>query len=168
MTDFDKLIKEKAEEATYSYKPSAWRRFQKQTGTFSSLKYWVSGVAATMIAGASVGLYFHHHSAAPTANQPERVVVTQDTLTNTPAVQSDSATEIVVMTPKEKTVSKQPDRIREKEEAATPQPEAVPSSVKTKTVTREPLGRPVVINVDTIKDNVPSDEELKKGNSRLF
>ena len=30
------------------------------------------------------------------------------------------------------------------------------------------LGRPLVIDVDTIKDNLPTDEELRKGNSRLF
>jgi hypothetical protein len=30
------------------------------------------------------------------------------------------------------------------------------------------MGRPLVIDVDTIKDNVPTDEELKNGNSRIF
>ena len=30
------------------------------------------------------------------------------------------------------------------------------------------LGRPLVIDVDTIKDNLPTDEEIRKGNSRLF
>ena len=36
------------------------------------------------------------------------------------------------------------------------------------TTTRRQYVRPLVIDVDTIKDNVPSDEELKKGNSRIF
>ena len=29
-------------------------------------------------------------------------------------------------------------------------------------------GRPLVIDVDTIKDNVPTDEQLKNGHSRLY
>ena len=54
-------------------------------------------------------------------------------------------------------------------------PAAKPEEVKTSVVEKpaqakpEPFhGRPVIINVDTVKENVPSDEELRKRNSQII
>lgn len=169
MTDFDKLIKEKAEEASYSYKSSAWRKFQKQTGTFRPLRYWVSGMAVTVIAGVSVGLYVHHHSSVSTSNStPEQIVVLQDSVENYPVLQSEPVTEAKGEPSTQKVVVNHSNTTQEMPEVAPPPSENIPSKDNQRTVVRKTQGRPLVIDVDTIKDNVPSDEELRKGNSRLF
>ena len=52
MTDFDKLIKEKAEEADYAYKPAAWKSFRHYAGMgHGTLKYWVAGVSSAVVVG---------------------------------------------------------------------------------------------------------------------
>ena len=60
MTDFDKLIKEKTEQAEYAYKPSAWRNFKRVSGSASPLRYWIVGSVSAVVLGGSVAtaLYF--------------------------------------------------------------------------------------------------------------
>jgi hypothetical protein len=60
---------------------------------------------------------------------------------------------------------------RERVQPAEKQPEQTTTVAKAPekpSVTTPRYGRPLVIDVDTIKDNVPSDEELRNGHSRLY
>jgi hypothetical protein len=68
--------------------------------------------------------------------------------------------------PAPKRTSVQNKQTVETQEVEAPRPQVEKSAPK---VNRTPVhGRPLVIDVDTIKENVPTDEELRKGNSRLF
>ncbi len=176
MTEFDKLIKEKAEQAAYNYKPSAWRRFKHFAGTSSPVKYWVLGSVSAVVVGGAVFTAIHF---SPKHSQPEevsRIAMTVDSarLESAPevgVVEADFCPEQTVPT-----VKPVPTRTySSNNDPNAPQKTADPSSERKEVsvpVKSEPapvrLGRPLVIDVDTIKDNVPSDEELRKGNSRLF
>lgn len=169
MTDFDKLIKEKAEEATYSYKPSAWRNFQKSTGTFRPMKYWIAGAAVTVMVGTTIGVLMHQKTDKVPAQQ-EQVTVTAalDTL------ESPQNEQPVLLEEFENTVSPKNPSVglsqKQSDQNTTTQPDAVVKqpNKESQTTTVRPLGRPLVIDVDTIKENVPTDDELRNGNSRIF
>lgn len=169
MTDFDKLIKEKAEEATYSYKPSAWRNFQKHAGTYRPAKYWIGGAAATVLVGTTVGVILFQKSDKVTpSSEPIEVTVVQDTLTS----RQDEQT-VVLETkenaiPKNNRASEQPQKTSVQEADEQTKSNVNQQAKESRTTTTRPWGRPLVIDVDTIKDNVPTDEELKNGNSRIF
>jgi cytoskeletal protein RodZ len=168
MTDFDKLIKEKAEQASYPYEEAAWRQYKRKAGLQGgSAKYWFVGAASFV----AVGAFFLLKPARqnqPMPDQSQQVVATVD----------DSA-----MTSKEFTITESEDTVtipvdqkakqpllrasqNEKENTIGNQSTIVKD---TPTVTRKAvLGRPLVIDVDTITRMVPTDEELEKGHSRLF
>ncbi len=170
MTDFDKLIQEKAEEATYSYKRSAWRDFQKHAGTYRPVKYWIAGAAATVLVGTTVGLFMFQKSdkVAP-SSEPVEVTVTQDTLASLPEEQTVVLEEPKEVVPqKNNRPSEQPQKSSAQETDVPPKSTANPPAKESRVKNTRPMGRPLVIDVDTIKDNVPTDEELKNGNSRIF
>lgn len=174
MTDFDKLIKEKAEKADYPYSRSAWKNFQIHVGMPSAAhKFWTIGVSATLIVGTSVGLLLHHkHSEAAAGQMNEQPSAIHDTVTCISwqdSVQGDNKTvesrkEIIEDGHALKKIRKDNSAIQQEntQETSSTSVKEVP------TTTRRQYVRPLVIDVDTIKDNVPSDEELKKGNSRIF
>jgi len=174
MTDFDKLIKEKAEQAEYDYRPAAWKSFRRMSGVGrTGLKYWVAGVASAVVAGGGILWMLNRQPQSPVepapasssslvtdtlceASQPVSSVDTLQTKETSPKTapvsHSQTAKTEVCETPAEDKVEKRPTvRITE-----------TPAASPTR------LGRPLVIDVDTIKDNLPTDEEIRKGNSRLF
>jgi len=169
MTDFDKLIKEKAEEATYSYKRSAWRTFQKHAGTYRPAKYWIGGAAATVLVGTTVGVFMFQKSdkVAP-SSEPMEVTVVQDTLSSLQDEQTVVLEPKETVSPKNNRVSEQPQKTSVQEADEQPKSNGNQQARESRTTTTRPMGRPLVIDVDTIKDNVPTDEELKNGNSRIF
>ena len=174
MTNFDKLIKEKAEQATYPYNRKAWKNFQSHAGgTAAARKFWVLGVSATLIVGSSAGLFLHHRlSNSPTQNIPEQPMAMQDSVQISTASESVPADCLTVGSPEAVHSQKQTLGTAHKEPASAPQDDGVKSqnvkAVEKQQSTRLNYGRPLVIDVDTIRDNVPSDEELKNGNSRIF
>jgi hypothetical protein len=174
MTDFDKLIKEKAEKADYPYSRSAWKSFQKHSGAASAThKFWTIGVSATLIVGTSIGVLLHHkHSEADANQMNEQPSAIHDTMTCISWQDSVQGDVKVVESRKDMAEDGHAvQKIRE-DNSVVPQEkvqETTGSSVKeSHPITRRQYVRPLVIDVDTIKDNVPSDEELKKGNSRIF
>lgn len=171
MTDFDQLIKEKAEQAEYAYKPLAWRRFQRKAG-HTGARYWVAGLSSVVLVGGVVAFFGHRmNQNAPEGDAVQTAPVADSVCCQpTAAVAAASDTFQVVRSAVPVTVDKRPS-VQEKpapEPPAVPaaEPQASPSSPKVNKTPR--YGRPLVIDVDTIKENVPTDEELKKGNSRLF
>jgi chromosomal replication initiation ATPase DnaA len=168
MTDFDKLIKEKAEQAEYAYKPSAWRRFQRTSGLRrASTAYWVAGVSSVIVIGGIVAFVGSRHSQnTVTDNNPPAMTIV-DTLTSQPATVEDT----FVVTKSDRVVTAATHASEKKQEQEKPETmeEPTPAVISApKKVTTQRHGRPLVIDVDTIKENVPTDEELRNGNSRLY
>lgn len=175
MTDFDKLIKEKAEKADYPYSRSAWKNFQKHAGMPSAAhKFWTIGVSATLIVGTSVGLLLHHKHSENAADQmQQQPSAIHDTVTSISWQDSVQGENKALERRKEMIEDGHAVRKIREDNSAIHQvnvQETMGTSVKEEptTTTRRQYVRPLVIDVDTIKDNVPSDEELKKGNSRIF
>ena len=173
MTDFDKLIKEKAEQAEYSYKPSAWRQFQRKSGLrHAATRYWVAGVTSAIIVGGIVGYVGYRQGQGTQSDNQTPIVSVVDTLTSQPenAATDNSETFVVKNADDAATVSKpssvQNKRVQENPATTEEIPPVITSN--TKKVTTPRYGRPLVIDVDTIKENVPTDEELRNGNSRLY
>lgn len=167
MTDFDQLIKEKAESAQYEYKPSAWRKFAKSAGWRAGWSAWqVAAVAATVVAlGTAVAYMWKHssHSEMPEPVTPQ-VAVTTDTLqeeteevASLPVAESSAPRKTVKTTPK----------VSEETPADEPKT-AIEVAKPAKTKSSPTYGRPVILNFDTVRQLEPSDEELRTGNSRLF
>ena len=88
MTDFDNLIKEKAEQAEFSYKASAWKSFAAKacikTG-LTALQWGAFVVSALLVAGGITLGVVKHQSQQPAA-QPEvtEIAVEQDTVETVP------------------------------------------------------------------------------------
>lgn len=174
MTDFDKLIKETAEKANYEYEPAAWRRFQRQTGFGrSTVKYWVAGVSSALVVGALMTfLIVRDASGSHTDDNLPRVTVCDTSSSpaaeNVPLMVEDTLQE--VSSPKTTPVSAKTSVVATSQEEVQPKDTktSVSGSSKPKPVEKIRYGRPLVIDVDTIKENVPSEEELRKGNSRVI
>lgn len=174
MTDFDNLIKEKVEQAEYAYKPSAWRSFRRMSGMGqSSLLYWIAGISSVAVVGGAIAFAsLREPQSAPDIEPAVPSLQVEDTASNEPqsALPADSLL-----------VTSAPEMVSSSSGTGTPrtsvrESDSVENSPKRQSVTppAEPkttparYGRPLVIDVDTIKDNVPSDEELRNGHSRLF
>jgi len=170
MTEFDQLIKNKAEEAQYSYKPSAWKSFLAYSGAkTSTLLIWVSA-AAVAVSVVAVSTYFllrpqtQDQQALP---EPETVVVCVDTMPSEVADVIEPVAEenprIVVFT--------RPEDIDDVTATVADAPESQPmenTEQKTITPASNPRLEPVRILVDTITRMEPTDEELQNGNSNLY
>ena len=169
MTDFDKLIKEKVEEATYPYDSSAWKQFRKKSGMRSgTLKYWLAGASTALVAG-GVAVFMLTRPAVQNTNQPDQLQVLHDTVSQVLTVpQECQKAETVVL--ENTMVEKKTLQNAKQEQVSAPQVQPSETVTKKQKCSKEEVryGRPLVIDVDTIKDNVPSDEELKNGHSRLF
>lgn len=174
MTDFDKLIKEKTEQAEYAYKPSAWRSFKRVAGTVKPLRYWVLGSVSAVLLGGAVATAVHFASNRPqqeVGNQP--VLAIDSTLSETEPL-SGVSDETPYSTPI--STAQNESSVRSQTSMSANQPESAPDattvqrtdSTKQLKNRQTRLGRPIVIDVDTIKENVPTDEELRNGHSRLY
>jgi hypothetical protein len=175
MTDFDKLIKEKAEQAEYPYKAGAWRQFRRNTGfgTGGHLTHWLVGASSLLVVGGATVVLLNRHPQQAPLNEPQVQAVVQDTLNVLPGEAADTVAEAfgnvgqspVKVTDRPHTASASTST--RQEEASSE--ETTVRNKKSETYKEKPrYGRPLVIDVDTIKENVPSDEELKNGHSRLY
>lgn len=173
MTDFDKLIKEKTEQAEYAYKPSAWRNFKRVSGTASPLRHWIVGSVAAVVLGGAVAtaLYFApNRQPRDVADNPAVTVDSMLVDSESPVVPQDTVSfpSQVVANPVAPASSVKATTGTVTADAAVSTPTPKPDTLKKTQKTTVRLGRPLVIDVDTIKDNVPTDEELRNGHSRLF
>ena len=170
MTDFDKLIKEKVEEATYPYDSSAWKQFRKKSGMRNgTMKYWLAGASAALVAG-GVAVFMLARPAVNNTNQPSELQILRDTASQVvTTVQDFRQEETLTHDPKKQETKSS--RIAPQDCVTEPQETQHSESVgktQRQSTNKVRYGRPLVIDVDTIKDNVPSEEELKNGHSRLF
>lgn len=168
MTDFDKLIKEKAGQASYPYDKAAWKQFKRKAGLHGgAAKYWVLG-AASIVAVGTFLLLKQGHQAPPPSVQPTQTVVTAVdsglALQNT----SSEVAEDTLAIQEIHAVSKGAHSVSQKNtEKIVEHPQALLKDTS-KVIRKVTYGKPIVIDVDTITRMVPTDEELKKGHSRLF
>ena len=167
MTEFDKLLKAKAEQAEYPYRASAWRQFCRRAGIRALTGGQIAAIAVsgTAVAGLVVWGVASHIGRQPAAEPApvEVAVVAPDT---TAIVPEDT----FVVEEIQPAVPAKPAPVVQREMPAA-KPEEVKTSVVEKPAQAKPepfRGRPVIINVDTVKDNVPSDEELRKRNSQII
>jgi hypothetical protein len=175
MTDFDKLIKEKAEQATYSYDSAAWKSFQRKAGIRSGAwKYWVAGVSSIVAVGGIVVSTIIRKDIPQSAPEQESCVAVQDTalavpsdelhvMKDTVAIKTTPAAPVVTPEHTHRVVNDHSNP--EKLHPTFSRPVETP---KEQHISTPRYGRPLVIDVDTIKENVPTDEELRNGNSRVF
>lgn len=168
MTDFDKLIKEKAEQASYPYDKAAWKQYKRKAGLYGgTAKYWVLG-ATSIVAVGTFLLLKQGHQAPPPADRPSQTVAAAIdsglALQNTSieVAEDTLAIQEIHVTPKSaRSVSrKNTDKTLEQ-----PRPLLKDTS---KVIRKVIYGKPIVIDVDTITRMVPTDEEIEKGHSRLY
>lgn len=172
MSDFDQLIREKAEQANYHYKASAWRSFKRYAGlkTGVAALYTVVTVALLSVATFLVVKMTRHAEPAPEPPVVNTTVAMNDTVVTTEApAEPEAATPDMPETiycdfggaPKAAKT--------DVPAVETPAP-TTPATPARKTESRQApvYGIPVVIEVDTITQMWPTDEELKEGNSRLY
>ena len=173
MTDFDHLIKEKAEQAQYNFRPSAWRSFIKYSGLKAGLAAWqiAAIITAAVVTGGAITYGVLKHSSANNI-EPEQYadqMVADTTEEEVIEMSEPIVEEISEPEYKEQTA---PSSIQKSVKSSTTDEPVVeaPKAAQPKntTVKRRYYGRPVVIDVDTITVLEPTDEELRKGNSRLF
>ncbi len=166
MTDFDQLIKEKADGAQYEYKPSAWRKFAKSAGWRTGWSVWqIAAVVATAVVLGTAVVCVWMHSSHSQLSEPvaPQVAVTTDTL----QVETDEEVAVPVMEPAPKETVKTMPKTPEEMSADEPKT-AIEVEKPAKTKPSPTYGRPVILNFDTVRQLEPSEEELRTGNSRLF
>lgn len=167
MTEFDELLKAKAEQAEYPYRASAWRQFCRRAGirALTGGQIATIAVSGTAVAGLVVWGVASHIVRQPAAEPApvEVAVVAPDTAAILPE-------DTFVVEEIQPAAPAKPAPVVQREMPAA-KPEEVKTSVVEKPAQAKPepfRGRPVIINVDTVKDNVPSDEELRKRNSQII
>lgn len=173
MTDFDILLKEKTEQANYPFKHSAWKHFAKKAGVKAGLSaaQIIAIVASTVVvAGGVVWAVFRHQPISQEA-EPKSVPSTVCADTLSPITEEPVKAETVEhkTTPSHKVQANKTKTVAPKEKDTVI--EKVKPTIQSKTVKKpeqKSYGRPVIINVDTITQMVPTDEQLRKGNSRIF
>ena len=172
MTEFDQLIKNKAEEAQYSYKPSAWKSFLVYSGAkTSTLLIWVAA-AAVAVSVVAVSTYFllrPQPQEQPTLPETEPIAVCVDTIPADVAdavepVAEEKPLQVVVTTP---TILQEGFDLEAEYEASKEQ-SVENTEQKPVPPTNNPRLEPVRIIVDTITRMEPTDEELQNGNSNLY
>jgi len=172
MTDFDQLIKEKADSAHFQYKASAWKHLASQAGFkvgLSGLQIAFVSIALVAVVGGAIFFFTpDQNTSTPAPQQNCTTAVVADTTTAQPAAatsethcshQCNNVCKSTTTTqPAEPTISTEPE--------STTQPSTI--SPKTEITKDKPRYRRTVrINVDTITDNLPTDEQLRQANSNL-
>ena len=169
MTDFDKLIKEKAEQAAYPYEESAWRQYKRKAGLQNGYaKYWLIGASSIVLVGAFL-LLRPNRLAQPMPEKP--LQTTQIADDDSVLTSQESLTGV-----SEDTMTLQAGHLTDGKPLKAPYHQLDANNDKVSRIVKdtpkvsrkEIFGRPVVIDVDTITRMVPTDEELEKGHSRLF
>ena len=177
MADFDQLIKDKVEKAEYSYKPSAWKRFAKRAGFKTGVSAWIVSMVVVVVVSLTVGgiAFWNSKSNAQeseyTIRQPnapisnaESGIQNPESDNQQPAANSQKPTansqQPIAKDQRLKTNAQQPTTNDQQQTA---------NSQRLKTNAQRPIyGPPVELNVDTITQMVPTDEQLRQGNSRIF
>ena len=174
MSDFDQLRREKTDQATYSYKASAWRSFARHAGikTGAAAIYTIVAVAVLSVAAFVVVKMTRHAAPAPETPVENMAVATNDTVV---AVETTTEPEAAIPDMPETIYcdfSGDPKAAKDAPAVESPAPAApaAPVTPARKSKSNQPpiYGIPVVIDVDTITQMWPTDEELKEGNSRLY
>jgi len=172
MSDFDQLIREKTKEATYTYKASAWRSFAQKAGikTGAAALYTIVAVAVLSVAAFVVVKMTRHSSPAPETPVESVAVAQADTLIAEEPVAKPVEEPVADPSSASENTHQVTSRNPAPAAVETPQNNAKQETVKPeRTRVETPVyGIPVVIDVDTITQMWPTDEELKEGNSRLF
>lgn len=191
MADFDQLIKDKVEKAEYSYKPSAWKSFAKRAGFKTGVSAWIVSMVAVVVVSLTVGgiAFWNSKSKAQeseyTIQQPDDPISNAESgIQNPESDNQQPATDPQQLTPssqvttppspkpiansqKPRTNSQQP--IAEDQQPTANSQQPIANSQKPKTSSQRTIyGPPVELNVDTITQMVPTDEQLRQGNSRIF
>ena len=180
MADFDQLIKDKVEQAKYPYKHSAWKSFASRAG----IKAGLSGLqiaaivlsAVVVVTGVTLGILFLGH---PTTNRDQGTVVrVQDTVETQQdadpsqnvqgAVDSVQGKEDVQKPVSISTHKDQRPKTKDQQPISNIQSSTSSTSKPTSKPRRPVYGPPLEINVDTITQMEPTDEQLRQGNSRIF
>ena len=181
MADFDQLLKDKVEQAEYSYKHSAWKGFAKRAGFKAGLSgLQIALLSLSLVAVISVvtlGIIFLGH---PSTNDEQGAVVrAQDTVethhdmllqqenTESVSTESEQVNSSVPNTPSPKANGQQPTANSQQPETNS-QRQTVNGQQPTANTQRPKYGPPIELNVDTITQMVPTDEQLRNGNSRIF
>ena len=168
MTDFDKLIKEKAEQASYPYDEAMWKQYKRKAGMHGgSAKYWLVGTSALVVAGAFL-LLKPRHNAKQLHDQPSQTDIVA--LDSSMALQnpSNETSEDTLTLLLDNDTKERPLNVSRRH-SETVNASKVQIRKDTPTVSRKVIyGKPIVIDVDTITRMVPTDEELEKGHSRLY
>lgn len=167
MTDFDQLIKEKANSAQYKFKASSWKQYASQAGFkvgLSGLQIALVSLALVAVVGGAIFFFTNHtNTPAPVPSQETLAPATCDT---TNAQTLDTIAENPQSTQPHATARPVPST-----EPVTPAPEddtQLKVLKKDRTTKRNhDVYHPIRINVDTITDIVPTDEQLKRCNSNL-
>lgn len=167
MTDFDQLIKEKADSAHYKYKASAWKHLASQAGFkvgLSGLQIALVSIALVTVVGGAIFIFTPKETApAPTPQQ----VVSSTTHLDTAETQSQDAVAEHHQPSQQKTADRpaqdpEPDI---NDSVAAPQQKVL--NQKSNSKTKQYNYRPIRINVDTISEDVPTNEQLRRCNSNL-
>ena len=180
MADFDQLIKDKVEQTEYPYKHSAWKSFASRAGIKAGLSGLqiaaISVAVVAVITGITLGVVFSGQP-VPNGNQGtvDSVQCTVETQQDAAPIQNNQGTvdsvqgkedvqkPVSISTHKDqrpKTKDQQPISNIQSSTSSTSKPTSKP---------RRPVyGPPLEINVDTITQMEPTDEQLRNGNSRIF
>ncbi|MBR4135605.1 MAG: hypothetical protein IKU03_04245 [Bacteroidales bacterium] len=166
--DFDQLIQQKLDDTHYAYKASAWRKFRRFAG-LKNLAPWICTIGSVSVVGVGVLLWtlLHTPKTVEPASTPEVMLVAEDTA----SLAEESEAPVAEMTSSEPRV---PVAVAQSHshaagEVETPEADPKPAPVPEAKKTSAPVyGIPVVIDVDTITQMWPTDEQLKEGNSRLY
>ncbi len=178
------MIKDKVEKAEYSYKPSAWKRFAKRAGFKTGVSAWIVSMVAVVVVSLTVGgiAFWNSKSKAQeseyTIQQPNDPIPNAESGIQNPESDSQQSTtnaqqqtpdsrQPIVNSQRPKANSQQPIA---KDQQPTPNAQQTTvNSQKPKTSSQRTIyGPPVELNVDTITQMVPTDEQLRQGNSRIF
>lgn len=181
MKDFDQLIKDKVEQADYSYKHSVWKNFASRTGIKAGLSGLqvaaISVAVVAVITGITLGIVF---SGRPVPNGEQGTV---DMIQDTVEMQQDAtpiqniqgkvdSVQGMEDAPKPASLSKaksQKPTANSQQPITNTQQRSTANSQQPKANSQRPIyGPPVELNVDTITQMEPTDEQLRQGNSRIF
>ena len=167
MTDFDKLIKEKAEQVSYPYNEVAWKQYKRKAGLHSGRAlYWGVGASAVMVTGALL-LFNPARHKQPMPEPQQTVVVANDSVQMSQNL-SDAVIEDTQTLQVEQKTNRSTSQVSRNDKGKTIGHQSVVVKDTPKVSRKTVLGRPIVIDVDTITRMVPTDEELEKGHSRLY
>ncbi len=185
--EFDQAIKDKTEQALYPFKEAAWERFSRKSGLasgsrFTRLHKTLAVAAATVITASVVsGILIHTNKTRTQPQTPQETAAADSSIVNTDTLvlQMPLQEESVPSEDKNPAVSNTVHKETEAEKnnvVAEPISGNILSKGRTEKAETKPVprrarttyGLPLEINVDTISDMEPTDEQLRRGNSRLF